>query len=74
MIETGLATGWVNSYEATSETLGAGGEDMDVTGVADRLVLRVDEGLNKRFMWDGRTPKGLAGVVVSLANRSYHCY
>ncbi|RSH92455.1 hypothetical protein EHS25_008871 [Saitozyma podzolica] len=57
------------------ETLRSGWVNGDVAGHvqrdgADRLVLKVDEALVGKYEWDGRRPKGLGGVVETLATKS----
>ncbi|GFZ51657.1 hypothetical protein JCM24511_09425 [Saitozyma sp. JCM 24511] len=54
------------------ETLRSGWVNGDVAGHAqrdgaDRLVLRVNEALVGKYEWDGRRPKGLGGIVETLA-------
>lgn len=65
-LESGLRSGYINANGASSSSSGKAAGDAAAAVMADRLVLKVDDGLLARLEWEGRRPRGIGGFVVRL--------
>lgn len=67
-IESGLQSGYINASGGSSSSSGGAGSDAAAAAAstADRLVIKVDDGLLARLEWEGRRPRGIGGFVVCL--------